>query len=408
MASLHGKNLAKVKQQNMESLKMVLYQHAPLSRAEIAERLELTPPTITNIVSELIQQGVVQELSSAAGRNNGAGRKPINIDLVADSRLALGVSLGRDLTHYCITDLRGNIRVRGTFDCLSEQYDTMVCQLKHLLQTVQNRYPAEWKQLIGAGITVPGIVNAHTGIIKNLGGERTSWCNQPFGDAMRECIQLPIRVENNVRARACAVSLFMPHLLREDSTFSFCHVSWGIACPIVFGNRFSHEEDVAAGEIGKMILDPSQLDPTGEQFSGCLEGLSSMRAVLGFCREALKKHECSVLAELCPDPASLTFEQVLVAQACGDQTVCAIMDRAMFYLGIALANVVGFINPHLIFLSGPMFHNQKNFDKVEQTLRTHAFRSSDEKMQLVHVDMGEYGGAVGAAAACIEKYFLRA
>lgn len=215
----------------------------------MAERLELTPPTITNIVAELIQQGVVQELSPVTGRNHSVGRKPINIDLVAGSRLALGVSLGRDLTHYCITDLRGNIRAQGTFDLLSEEYDTMVRQLKHLLQTLKIRYPFEWGQLIGAGITVPGIVNAHTGVIKNLGGERSSWCNKPFGDTVRACIQLPVRLENNVRARACAVSLFQPHLCREDSTFAFCHVSWGIACPIILGNRSFGQEAVGAAAV---------------------------------------------------------------------------------------------------------------------------------------------------------------
>ena len=79
----------------------------------------------------------------------------------------------------------------------------------------------------------------------------------------------------------------------------------------------------------------------------------------------------------------------------------------MFFLGIALANVVSFLNPHLIMLSGPLFRNQENFDTVRRSLADHAFRSSDEKLQLLCVDLGEYGGAVGAAASCIEKYFLR-
>ena len=55
MPMMHGKNLAKIKLQNLESIKRILFRYAPLSRAEIAERLELTPPTITNIVAELIQ-----------------------------------------------------------------------------------------------------------------------------------------------------------------------------------------------------------------------------------------------------------------------------------------------------------------------------------------------------------------
>ena len=43
------------------------------------------------------------------------------------------------------------------------------------------------------------------------------------------------------------------------------------------------------------------------------------------------------------------------AQLYGDVAVCQILTQAMEYLGIALANIVSFFNPHLIFLSGPLF-----------------------------------------------------
>lgn len=81
--------------------------------------------------------------------------------------------------------------------------------------------------------------------------------------------------------------------------------------------------------------------------------------------------------------------------------------RQWNYLGIALANVVSFFNPHLIFLSGSLFCNSENVGIVRNSLHTYAFRSSDEMLRLIYVDLGEYGGAVGAAASCIEKYFLR-
>lgn len=408
MPAMHGRNLVKVKQQNLESVKASLYRYAPLSRAEIAERLDLTPPTITNIVAELIQQGVVQELpESASNVAHGVGRKPINIDLVPGSRLALGLSLGRDYTHYCITDLRGGVRAQGTFDLMPEDYDEMVRRLLQILQTLKKRHPAEWKLLIGVGITVPGIVNPHTGIIKNMGNERTSWCDKALAGTISQELGMPVRLENNVRARACAVLLFRPALLGEENTFAFCHAAWGIACPVILNGRTFRSEISTAGEIGKMILDPSNAGCTDFGFPGSLESISGMRAILSLCRQALDAGECPILAELCPSSAELTFEQVLAAQSKGDEAVCRILDRAMYFLGIALANVVSFLNPHLIFLSGPMFHNSENFDTVRRSLDSHAFRSSDEALQLIHVDLGEFGGAVGAAASCIEKYFLR-
>ena len=210
MPSMHGKNLVKVKQQNLESVKAILYRYAPLSRAEIAERLYLTPPTITNIVSELIQQGVVEELPATVGAaTHSVGRKPIAIDLVPGSRLALGISLGRDATHYCITDLRGGVQAQGVFELMPENYDDMLRQLLQILNKLKKRHPAEWELLIGIGIAVPGIVNPHTGVIKNLGSERPSWREQPLGPALSQSLQLPVRLENNVRGtRLCG--LFVP------------------------------------------------------------------------------------------------------------------------------------------------------------------------------------------------------
>ncbi len=409
MHTIRGRNLTQIKQQNMESIKTVLYRHAPLSRAEIAERLMLTPPTISNIVTELIQQGVVRELppdASAAGAAS-VGRKPINIDLVPESRLALGISLGRDVTHYCITQLRGGIVAQGTTEVMPDNYDDMVNQLLRLLNSLRKKYQDKWERVIGIGLTVPGIVDSQAGILKTLAFERPSWYNHPLAETIRQATLLPVSLENNVRARACAISLFRPSLLGDNTSFAFCYVSWGIACSLILNNRTFSGDTSAAGEIGKMIIDPYGDELPNCGMPGSLESHSSIRAILERCRQALINRECTVLQELCHEPQDLTIEQVLQAQSMGDSAVQQIVSRGMVFLGLALANIVDFINPRLIFLSGPLFRNKENFEMVEITLHTHAFLSSDEQLQLVHIDLGEYGGAIGGAAVCIEKNFLR-
>ena len=207
MPVMHGKNLAKIKQQNLESIKATLYRYAPLSRAEIAERLALTPPTITNIVSELIQQGVVQELPASGQR-----RAPRGGPKAHQHRPGAGDRGWRWASRWGVTTpitasptCGGGVRAQGTFDLMPEDYDAMVRQLLRILNTLEKRHPAEWNLLIGVGITIPGIVNPHTGVIKNHGSERISWCGQPLGTTISEAIHLPVRLENNVRARACAV-----------------------------------------------------------------------------------------------------------------------------------------------------------------------------------------------------------
>ena len=79
----------------------------------------------------------------------------------------------------------------------------------------------------------------------------------------------------------------------------------------------------------------------------------------------------------------------------------------MYYVGLALANIVDIINPRLVFLSGLIFINRENVETVERTVRQYAFLPEDENLRIQAVDMSEYAGAIGAVAGCIDKYFIR-
>ncbi|MBR2823597.1 MAG: ROK family transcriptional regulator [Clostridia bacterium] len=408
MARIIGANSTAVKQQNMEAVKMILYQQAPLSRADIAARLGLTPSTITNITAELIAQGYVEEVASETDEPaRGAGRKPVLIDLKRDCFTVLGITLGRDSTRLCLCDMRGGILTQATYETMSDDYSVMLHQLQGILSITRQEHPELWNKLLGIGISIPGVVNAHRGQVKNHGEERLSWRNQPLTEEISRFTGLPVRLENNVKARSTAIQLFWPALLEGEKIFALCYVSFGIACPFLLDNQLFRGESSAAGEIGKMILQPDAAEDPGFAPPGSLEALSSVLAILKECREQIAAGADTMLRELCPDPDALSLSQVLEAQNRGDPTVCRVLDQAMFYVGIALANLVDIINPRLILLSGPVFVNPQNADTVERALRAHAFLPDEEPLRVVPVDMGEYAGAIGAAACCIDKYFLR-
>ncbi len=408
MAGNTGTNSAVVKQRNLEAVKLMLYREAPISRAEIASKLGLTPATITNITAELISGGYVEEVSEDPDSSHSMGRKPILIDLKRDSLYTLGISLGRDSTRYAVCDLRGKVLAQGIYEVMNDDYSVMIHQLQGIISLIQKEHADLWPKLLGIGLAIPGVVNAHLGQLKNHGTERVSWCSQPLGEEISRFTGLPVRVENNVKARASAVSLFWPELLAGDTMFALCYVSFGIACPFVLNNRVVKGAEDAAGEIGKMILRPHFTGSVGFAPAGSLEALSSVLAILKQCRDRMEQGEATVLRELCPDGTKLCFPQVLEAQRRGDPMVCEILNNAMFYIGIALTNMVDIINPHLVLLSGAVFTNPENVAAVEKTLKEHAFLADRESLRVAAVDMGEYAGAVGAAACCVEKYFLNA
>ena len=409
MASTSGRNNGTVKQENLEAVKLMLYRLAPISRAEIAAQLGLTPATITNITAELIAQNFVEELKGGdtASQSHGTGRKPILIDLKRDCYTVLGLSLGRDGTRFSLCDMRGKVLASGTYEVMSDDYNVMLHQLQGILSLIRQQYHELWSKLLGIGISTPGVVNSHRGQVKNDMLERMSWRGQPLAEEISRFTGLPGRLENNVKARSTAISLFWPELLEGETTFALCYVSFGIACPFVLGNRVFKGEDAAAGEIGKMILKPDSPEKAEFGLPGSLEALSSVNAILARCRKRMRSGEATLLHELCSEPEELKLSHVLEAQRADDPLVCEIMDQAMFYVGVALANIVDIINPHLVLLSGPVFTNRRNADTVENTLTRFAFLPDDDALRVVPVDMGEYAGAIGAAACCIDKYFIR-
>ena len=88
MTPTSGRNNGTVKQENLEAVKLMLYRQAPISRAEIAAQLSLTPATITNITASLIEQGFVEEVRAeetpAPAPRGTTGRRPILLDLKRD------------------------------------------------------------------------------------------------------------------------------------------------------------------------------------------------------------------------------------------------------------------------------------------------------------------------------------
>ena len=174
MAGNTGTNSAVVKQRNLEAVKLMLYREAPISRAEIAAKLGLTPATITNITAELISGGYVEEVSEDPDSSHSMGRKPILIDLKRDSLYALGISLGRDSTRYAVCDLRGKVLAQGIYEVMNDDYSVMIHQLQGIISLIQKEHADLWPKLLGIGLAIPGVVNAHLGQLKNHGTERVS------------------------------------------------------------------------------------------------------------------------------------------------------------------------------------------------------------------------------------------
>lgn len=403
-----GNNLERLRVQNTESIKDTIYKHGPISRAEIAEILSLTPPTITTNVASLLQQGLVGECESGSVEEDCAarrtlGRKRILIDFVSNARYAVGVVRGHVGTLICVTDIRGNVVAEKQYMDDIEDYEEAMDAVAGYVEDLLGGTEVPREKIAGLGFGLPGFVDGHRGFLRY--GAINKWRDKNVAQDLSRRTGLPCRVENNARCCALGEELFSSKLRPE--TFAYFLISRGVACPLVIRNRLYSGEMAGAGEVGHMVVDRfGFICPTcGNR--GCLEGVSSELAIRNRCVQAMEAGIPTLLTEVCEDPRKPRIKEILQVQQSKDRVVCSIMEDAVTYLGISLANVINLINPPLVIVDGQIMKNEENRKLLIEVTRKNLFSLNVEDVAIEFVPLDKFRAAKGAAALAIKKFVLQ-
>lgn len=396
-----GINQLDQKQQNTWLVKKHLYLKSPISRVEIAHNLGLTTPVITGIISPLLAEGIVRELESEeTDANKGAGRRRVMLEFNPESHYACGVDLGPYYTNYVLTDLCGKpVAQRQTTRSLDE-YDKTIGQLSRQIPDFLKECGAAAEKLLGVGVAMPGLIDGSEGKIYTTFKEGWTECD-PAAELQKR-IGVPVVVENNVRAKVIGAEMFDRMVYAQP--FAYLSVHYGIACQMIIDNKVLYGNSAAAGEIGHMVVQRGGPFCITCGNRGCLEALSSERAVLTRCREIMVMEPECLLWKLCSLPEQLTIDMVLQAQEQGDLYVGDVMHDALDYLGIALANVVNLLSPSMVVIDGRTFALRQNQEYLLRAAERNMFRIQANKVQFTFLPVDPYRGARAGAAVVIKQY----
>lgn len=385
---------------SMQMIKAAVYKYGPISRSKLAELLDVTPPTVTNNISTLISEGLVAE--AACSDSPSIGRKPIDVDYIPDARYAVGVELSPYFTSIAVCDLKGRCLIKKRYPTAPLDYGVMLEELVSWLNETMDESRISPDRFIGVGVGTPGFIEQDKQTIRQC--FRASWNGKNLSKDLSELLPLPVATVNNAQVRAVGVDL-LDSSVRGDM-FAYFYVSYGIACPLVVKNGIFSSQILGAGEIGHMTMDPNgrQCDVCGKQ--GCLEAYASERAILRRCHEAMSLGMNSILPELSQNPEEFTIKDVLKAQAAGDQMVCHIMNDALLYLGMAVANIINFISPPLLLIDAYMMKSEQNRSQLLSVIYKNVYSFNNNEIDIRFVDYDAYISAAGAAAYVTETFFI--
>lgn len=398
-----GSNHLLLRQNNYHLIKKYIYQHSPISRVEVAKELGLTTPTITGAVSRLIGHGLLRE-TDAPGPQEGksTGRPRVMLEFVPDAYGICGVDVSPYWINLVLTDLQGTVLFRRRTGYVLDEYSKTLDVLHREISDFWEESGVPAAHMLGIGICLPGLIDGSAGRVYTT--FQRGWNQHDLSQELSQLLGVKVVVENNVRARMIHADLVRRSVTADP--FAYFFVSNGVACQMMIDGKVLYGQSAAAGEIGHTVVQRGgPLCPTcGNR--GCLEALAGEWAVLQQCRQLMAEGASEILPTLCSDPNTLNMEQVLHAQQLGDSAVNLVMEDALDYLGIALANTINTISPRTVMLDGHMLKTQQNQSALLRSVQRNMFRVHVGRTNFVFLPYSPDRGAEGAAAVVVRDFLL--
>jgi predicted NBD/HSP70 family sugar kinase len=326
------------KEHNIRLITQVIYDELRFSRADVARKTKLTRATVTEIVKELISNGLVREVGE--GQSSG-GRIPTLLSIEKDARHIIAVDVSPDQLTGALINLRGEIKEYTTSaldkqneEVIQEQIFDFINQLKRASKETR---------VLGIGLSITGVVNTDTGVLL-FANRLNNLRNVRFKDILRgQHDGLPVCVMNNGHALALGEYSLIQGEPPVTNLIAI-RTGSGIGGGLILNGKVFDGDGYGAGEFGKDVVEYT----CGKY--GKLAAVATDEAI----RDRYEK-----LASQVPTTnrrrkgqSRLTLEQISKAAQDRDSVARHIIEETGRYFGRAIGYLVNALSVHHIIVSG--------------------------------------------------------
>ncbi len=300
--------------------------NGPVSRAQIARRIDLSAGSLTRLAQPLIESGLLVEMGEQASGH--VGRPSRLLDVVAESRHFIGVKLTGDSALGVVTNLRAQVITQARAPLASREPEAVVVALAELVSELRKSV----SEVTAVGIGIGGLVSPDGTVIA---APFLEWTDIALGARLEAAIRLPVVVANDLVAFTEYERWFGGG--RNLERFAVLTLGAGIGYGLVAGGRVVQSDDAGLGLIGHWPIDPyGPLCEAGHR--GCARTILTQSAISGAVSEALNR--------------TVSYDETLDLAEAGDAAARTVVDNAARGLGHLLAAIANLTMPELVILGG--------------------------------------------------------
>jgi predicted NBD/HSP70 family sugar kinase len=379
-----------LRRENRAAVLWSLYFSRPGSRQDLSAATGLSAASVTNVVRELLQDGIVTEVGS---EDSDGGRPRVLLDINPDYGYVIGVDVGETRIRVELFNLAMTERAKAEYplDPAEHEVDVVVRDIAAGLNAVLTDGGVDPAAVLGVGIGVPGIVEQGPEVL--VYGQTYQWDAVPLERLLRAHTDLPLRFENCAKTMGQAEMWFGAG--RGVGNAAVVLIGSGVGASLISGGSTYHGSTSSAAEWGHTtIVVGGRRCRCGS--AGCLEAYVGAEAILDRCGspEALSAgDEESMLAGL-------------LAAADSSPATDAVLAETAEYLGVGIGNLINLFNPERVVLGGwaGLLLGGRLLPAVRASAQRHSLRRPFAAASIELGQLGPEAVAFGAATLPMEDF----
>ncbi|MCI9134877.1 MAG: ROK family transcriptional regulator [Lachnospiraceae bacterium] len=369
-------NNALVKKQNKIRIFRHLIHHPGTTRPEIAMDLRLSLPTVGQIVSELVEAGLIVEAGMQA---SSGGRRAMTLEVEVNARKAIGVDITKNHVGLVAVNLAGDILAWNRLEKPFAETEEYIHELEEMVREFGETHICTRESLLGIGISFPGIINPDKNVLMV---SHELQLKKPFrlkDEHLLYSEKKPVYFFND----ATAVCMAEVYIGRSPRDFSLLALSNTVGGACVSNGVVLHGANNRSGEVGHVCIVPGGRT--------CYCG-----------KEGHFDAYCSAL-RLAEHSKNGTVEGFFEQLEQGDGECKERFEEYLDYLALMVYNL-HMVNDYPVVIGGYVgSYLQKYLSRIREKVRElNIFEEEQEYLYLCHYNVE--GAAVGSARYFIEKF----
>jgi predicted NBD/HSP70 family sugar kinase len=372
--------------QNSGLLVELIWAEREISRVEISRRTGLSPSTVSMIVNDLAQAGLVREIGTAS---SARGRRPTLLAFNDDVLSIVGVEIGIRHVAVVLTDLRGRVRTfkRESHDMRRGPEGTLE-KVRDLVNDSIKESHLTKKRIMGIGIAVPSPIDqSRPGVLASL--LYPAWKEYDILADLEKSFKLPMSVDNDANLGALAEHWWGGGVGLGD--LAYVKIGAGIGSGHIVRGEIYRGAGGTAGEIGHVCVDPKG-PPCVCGGRGCLVMFIGSDALVARAQKLFSDKRAGIA-------------DIIRHAESRHSGALALLDEIAAHLGqVLVGTVINVLDPAAIVLGGEICGaSELLLEPLQRYVRARMAVASFDAGRIMFSRLGPQSIAVGAATLHLDE-----